>query len=192
MIFIDESDSLSHYGVLGMHWGVRKDGKPQGFQYGNGSKTLFISGSSKTQDKESEYYRKRLPKQITKEIDSAISKHDKIIVGDAPGIDRQVQNYLNNKKYDNVVVYGPGKEVRYLANNKWQTNLVDAPEYEVNSKEWLAKKDEEMAKAADYGIAIVLENGGASATRNNVDRLIQQNKDVKVYELTSSDDDHWV
>lgn len=57
----------------------------------------------------------------------------------------------------------------------------DAPE---GSKEWLAKKDIEMSKDADSGIAVILDSG-AAATRRNIDRLLQQNKDVYVYELSS-------
>ena len=109
---------------------------------------------------------------------------DRIVVGDAPGIDRQVQDYLKKKNYKNVEIYGPGTKVRYSANKKWKTNPIDAPEYEVGSKEWLAKKDIMMTKVSDIGLAIILDEG-AKATRKNVRRLIEQNKDVKVYELSS-------
>lgn len=165
------SNYLFHYGVPGMKWGVRKS-----------DKVVFVSGSSKTQNRESPYYRKKLPRQVRKELKKKIRNRDKIIVGDAPGIDRQVQNYLNKKHYKNVEVYGPGKSVRYSANKKWKTNPIDSS-FEIGSKEWLAKKDVVMTTRATEGIAVVLDEG-SRATRNNVDRLISQNKDVKVFELS--------
>ena len=146
--------------------------------------TVFISGSSKTQDKTSNYYRKQLPKDIRNEIDGYIKKGDKILVGDAPGIDRQVQNYLNKKGYSNVVVYGPGKNVRYSANKKWKTKTVNVADAEPMSPNWLVGKDIAMARSSNKGLAIVLDKGGAKATRNNVKRLISQQKDVKIFELS--------
>ena len=154
--------------------------------------TLFVSGSSKTQDKDSGYYRKSLPKPVREQLDDAMRKGTKIVVGDAPGVDRQVQNYLKGKGYRHVEVYGPGKEVRYTANKRWKTNPIDAPEYEPGSKEWLAKKDVEMERVATQGLAVVLDEG-AKATRKNVERLVSNNKSVKVYELskTGKKNDRW-
>lgn len=154
------------------------------------TKTVFVSGSSKTQDEASGYYRKELPKDIQKQLDSHMSKGNRIIVGDAPGIDRQVQDYLNAKKYKNVEVYGPGKQVRYSANSNWKTNPIDDPDHEPGSKEWLAKKDIAMTEAADEGLAIVLDEG-AKATRKNVQRLSDSGKSVKVYSLNQDGSDGW-
>lgn len=191
------NDFLTHYGILGQKWGIRRyqnedgsytaDGK---IRYGTKSQTVFVSGSSKTQDPDSGYYRKRLPKEIRNELDESIRKKDRIVVGDAPGIDRQVQDYLNNKGYKRVEVYGPGKEVRYTANKKWKTHAIDDPEHEPYSPEWLRKKDEFMTDIADKGLAVILDEG-AKATRNNVDRLVSQNKEVKVYMLDKDHRDRW-
>lgn len=164
---------LCHYGVKGMKWGHRKSNAPR---------NVFVSGSSKTEDKNSIYYRRKLPKGVRQELNISMKRNDKILVGDAPGIDRQVQQYLNRRNYKNVEVYGPGKQVRYSANKKWKTNPIDAPEFEVGSKQWLAKKDIAMTNAASQGIAVILDEG-SSATRKNISRLISQYKNVSVYEL---------
>lgn len=162
---------------------------------GRGSKaekgqTIFVSGSSKTQDESSPYHRKDLPEDIRRELDASMGRNEKFVVGDAPGIDRQVQDYLNEKNYGNVEIYGPGKEVRYTANKQWKTNPIDDPEHEPYSKEWLAKKDEFMTNVADKGLAVILDEG-AKATRKNVERLVSQNKEVMVYMLDREHKDRW-
>ena len=145
---------------------------------------LFVSGSSKTQNKDSEYYRKNLPKPIRKELKNAMKSGSTILVGDAPGIDRQVQDYLHKKKYKNVEVYSPGTQARYKAGKEWTNHLVNDTKHEPGSKEWLAKKDVAMTNASSRGLAVVLDNG-ANATRNNVKRLREQGKDAVVYMLSS-------
>lgn len=190
---------IAHYGIKGQKYGVRRfqnedrtwtdAGK---FRYGRGkTETLFVSGSSKTQDPESKYYRKDLPKEIQNELDSSMKRKEKIVVGDAPGIDRQVQDYLNAKNYRNVEVYGPGKQVRYSANQKWKTNPIDDPEHEPYSPEWLRKKDEFMTDVATKGLAVILDEG-SKATKNNVQRLLKQNKSVLVFQLNQDHRDNWV
>lgn len=192
-------NELYHYGIKGQKWGIRRYQNEDGTYTALGkelrnskkSPTLFVSGSSKTEFKDHKYYRKNLPKDVTDELDSAMRSKKKIILGDAPGIDRQVQKYLNKKKYNNVTVYSPGSKNRYLANPTWKVKFVDSKKYIEGSEEWLAEKDKAMLNVADEGLAVVIENGGSSATRKNVDLLISQNKNVKVYEL-SEIEDKWI
>lgn len=172
---------LQHHGVKGQKWGVRRYQNYDGTRI-NSKKTVFVSGSSKTQSKDSPYYRRKLNKDIRKQLDSYIKESANIVVGDAPGIDRQVQDYLNKKVYRNVEVYGPGKQVRYSANKSWKTNAIDS-DYEEGSGEWLAVKDIKMTDVASEGFAIILDEG-AKATRNNIARLDSQGKPVKIYELS--------
>lgn len=50
MVTVDKSPlypgELMHYGVMGMKWGVRKDGKPQGYSSGKRRKAKTSSSSS--------------------------------------------------------------------------------------------------------------------------------------------------
>lgn len=194
---MEQYEYIAHHGIKGQRWGFRRFQNPDGSLTPEGrarylgepnpnprkNQTVFVSGSSKTQDKSSGYYRKRLPSGVRYELKEHMKRGDKIIVGDAPGIDRQTQDYLAKKGYKNVEVFSPGKEgARYLADKGWKQTNVDAPGAEIGSKEWLAAKDFVMSKLADTGIAVTIDEG-ATATRKNVDRLVEANKEVSVYEL---------
>lgn len=89
-------------------------------------------------------------------------------------------------------MYTTGDTPRYMANKKWKVKNVDTKGYKPDTKEYNRQKDITMTNDADSGLSVILENGGASATRNNVKRLISQNKDVKVYMLQSKSKDDWV
>ena len=157
-----------------MHWGVRRD------------KKVFVSGSWRIRDQSSGYYRDKLPKDISDELDQHIKNGSRILVGDAPGTDSMVQDYLADKKYKKVDIYATGGVPRKNSDDGtlgWKIHNIDGKQFEPGSKEWLRLKDEAMTRDSTQGLAVILPDGGAGATRKNVKRLIQQMKDVKVYEL---------
>jgi len=175
---------LYHSGVKGMKWGVR-NGPPYPIE-----DRVFISGSSKTQTKDSGYYRKKLPAEISKKIDEYVKDKKRIIVGDAPGIDSQVQTYLSNKKYNKVTIYTTEKQPRFYANKDLGWKVKRIKSNETDMKKRLVAKDIAMTNDATEALAVILDNG-ATATRNNVERLRQKGKEALIFQLNISGKDDW-
>lgn len=153
---------------------------------------LFVSGSSKTQSKDSEFFRKKLPREVRRYLDYEMRNYyPQILVGDAPGIDSQVQDYLKKKGYMNVVIYTASGKPRYQADTKWHTKSINSKHPE-GSKARLASKDKAMTRDATKGFAITIPDG-ATATRNNIERLQSQGKNVKQFELNKKKrKDSWI
>ncbi len=129
---------------------------------------VFIGGSRKIS---------KLNKKVVQALDKVVEKGLTILVGDASGADKAVQNYLINKKYSNVIVYCMQNICRNNLGD-WQSRNVETA-INNNGFQFYSLKDSEMAKDANYGL--MLWDSKSKGTLNNIVNLLKVNKTVVVY-----------
>lgn len=130
--------------------------------------TVFISGSISIS---------RLNDDIRQRLQSIITQGFSVVVGDAGGMDKAVQQYLFDNAYKDVTVYCSGNRCR---NNvgQWITNKI-AVSPELKGRDFYTEKDKVMASDADYGF--VLWDGKSQGSITNVLELVKDNKKALVY-----------
>jgi hypothetical protein len=130
--------------------------------------TIFIGGSREVT---------RLPRDVQPRIDEIIRKDHHVILGDANGADKAVQEYLANQQFKNVTVFCSGDAPR---NNmgRWQIHPVPA-DSKAKGYEFFAAKDREMARRAEFGFMIW--DGQSPGTFLNVVRLLHEGKIAVLY-----------
>jgi len=116
-----------------------------------------------------------LDEQIRQRIDKIIEQNFEILVGDANGVDKSIQEYLYSKRYQKVRVYC----VNEPRNNVGHWEIKQILNNEKRGFKVYTLKDKEMAKDADYGFMIW--NCKSKGTLNNIINLIEQNKKTRVY-----------
>jgi hypothetical protein len=123
----------------------------------------------------------RLNSSLRERLGRIIERELPVIIGDANGADKAMQQYLHSRGYRNVEVFCSDGHCR---NNvgEWTVRAVAVATRERDFRFYSAK-DQEMAKAATVGFMIW--DGKSIGTLVNVYRLLSHDKKVVVYTVPS-------
>jgi hypothetical protein len=130
--------------------------------------TVFVGGSRRIS---------RLNDTIRARADNMVRQGLKVLIGDANGIDKAMQQHFAAKDYKNVVVYCMRGHCRNNVGN-WPTRHISV-ERDRKDFAYYATKDQEMAKEASCGFMIW--DGKSKGTLNNMLNLLRQQKNVVAY-----------
>ena len=130
--------------------------------------TVFVSGSIKV---------KSLDDKVIERLDNIISSGHDVVIGDAGGVDKAVQQYFKSRSARSITIYCSGDSPR---NNEgqWPVVNVDAPQ-KSNSRAFFTAKDLKMAEVSDFGLMIW--DSKSTGTLSNVIELLKKGKKSVVY-----------
>lgn len=130
--------------------------------------TVFISGSIKI---------KSLDEKLKSRLDNVISSGVNVLIGDAGGVDKSVQQYFKENNFPAVTVYCTGDTPR---NNDgaWPVINVEPP-VKTKSRAYFTAKDLKMADDSDFGLMVW--DCKSTGTLSNVIELLKKNKKSVVY-----------
>jgi len=119
----------------------------------------------------------KLNKAIREHADNIMAERHLVLIGDANGADRAMQEYLAQKNYPHVLVFCAGSDCR---NNigRWETRFVPSGRAHKDFQHY-AIRDKQMIKEADYGFMVW--DGKSKGTLNQIVNLIEVDKHVIVY-----------
>lgn len=129
---------------------------------------VFIGGSR---------HMSHLNAQIMERLDNIIEKGFPVLIGDANGADKAVQQYFHSKHYENVEVFCVNELCRNNVGN-WETRKIPS-EMRNKNAQFYSVKDRIMSQEATIGL--MMWDGKSIGTLLNVFRLIKLNKKVVVY-----------
>jgi len=119
---------------------------------------------------------KSLDDNIIARLNGIINKNLTILIGDAYGADKEVQQYFASHKYKAVTVYACNNRAR---NNigAWNINSIQANG--LYGRELYTQKD--IAMTNDCDMALMIWDGKSIGTLNNIKRIRSLNKRCIVY-----------
>lgn len=148
---------------------------------------MFISGSISS---------KVIPEEVIKSVDDSRRRNYTILIGDAHGIDKNIQDMLKADNYKNVEVYHIGPSPRNFSDREWvdkripvdieNTRLFKNGKY---TREAQMIKDRAMSDDADFGLVLWQDTRKnrfgkievSKGSLNNIYNLLIQNKYVGLY-----------
>jgi hypothetical protein len=118
----------------------------------------------------------RLNPIIRERLDDLMHRRCLILIGDANGADKMVQQYFSDQGYRDVVVYCMSHSRNNLG--EWPVRKVES-DSKTRGFAYYAAKDLAMAQDAKCGV--MLWDGASKGTLNNIQNLIGAGKKVLVY-----------
>jgi hypothetical protein len=133
------------------------------------SSKVFVAGSRRLS---------KLSDDVRRRIDNIVRKKLAVIVGDASGVDKAIQQYLRDKHYGNVTVFCMEGSCRNNVGD-WPTRSIAATDPSRHDFAYFSTKDRVMVEEADYGF--MLWDGKSRGTLRSIVDLVKRGKPVVIY-----------